>query len=524
MRSSLRGRRVRARCRWRWLTPSTLNCRHRADGDSCGVCPDCRQIAALAHPDLHLVFPVNKQGKKSGEVITSDAFLPLFRTVFARSNGYFSPQEWYDALDLGKTLRGAISAREADEIIRKLSFKSFEAEYKVMLVWLPETMNEEAANKILKILEEPWEKTVFLLVSEAPDRLLQTILSRTQEVGRSAHFDRGVGGGGGAARPERSGAAAQPRAAGRRRLSDVATAAGRRGRRTDARLFRTVLLAHAAELQRQTPRTGVVGRGGGASLARTAAGVPAPRGASAARELHASRRIGRHQLPVGRRSRFLRKFAPFIGNENVEFLLDEIERAMRQITQNGNPTIVFTHFALSVSKQIRRKIGGDYGTCGTFDGRQRRRREGASAHGAAVGQRPHRSRAALFALLRERPVGFEAEQPFVNQVWWPTPISRRTRCSPRCTASSGSWGATVPAEAVERAATGQRYVSRPIDIDILLYDDEVISTPELTIPHPGIAEREFVLTPLCEVLRQRPHPVLGLTMGELRDNLLRKTK
>ena len=159
-----------------------LNCRHRADGDSCGVCPDCRQIAALAHPDLHLVFPVNKQGKKSGEVITSDAFLPLFRTVFARSNGYFSPQEWYDALDLGKTLRGAISAREADEIIRKLSFKSFEAEYKVMLVWLPETMNEEAANKILKILEEPWEKTVFLLVSEAPDRLLQTILSRTQEV------------------------------------------------------------------------------------------------------------------------------------------------------------------------------------------------------------------------------------------------------------------------------------------------------------------------------------------------------
>ena len=159
-----------------------LNCRHRADGDSCGVCPDCRQIAALAHPDLHLVFPVNKQGKKSGEVITSDAFLPLFRTVFARSNGYFSPQEWYDALDLGKTLRGANSAREADEIIRKLSFKSFEAEYKVMLVWLPETMNEEAANKILKILEEPWEKTVFLLVSEAPDRLLQTILSRTQEV------------------------------------------------------------------------------------------------------------------------------------------------------------------------------------------------------------------------------------------------------------------------------------------------------------------------------------------------------
>lgn len=67
-----------------------------------------------------------------------------------------------------------IAAREADEIIRKLSFKSFEADYKTMLIWLPEAMNEEAANKILKILEEPWEKTLFLLVSEQPDRLLPT--------------------------------------------------------------------------------------------------------------------------------------------------------------------------------------------------------------------------------------------------------------------------------------------------------------------------------------------------------------
>ena len=159
-----------------------LCCRHRSGGDSCGECPDCRQIAALAHPDLHLVFPVNKQGKKSGEVMRSDEFLPQFRALFAERGGYFSPQDWYDRLDLGRTLKGAISAREADGIIRKLSFKSFAAEYKCVIVWLPETMNEEAANKILKILEEPWEKTLFVLVSERPDLLLPTILSRTQEV------------------------------------------------------------------------------------------------------------------------------------------------------------------------------------------------------------------------------------------------------------------------------------------------------------------------------------------------------
>ena len=112
----------------------------------------------------------------------SDEFLPLFRGLFAERGGYFSAQDWYDRLDLGKTLKGMIAAREADDIIRKLSFKSFEADYKTMLIWLPEAMNEEAANKILKILEEPWEKTLFLLVSEQPDRLLPTILSRTQEV------------------------------------------------------------------------------------------------------------------------------------------------------------------------------------------------------------------------------------------------------------------------------------------------------------------------------------------------------
>ena len=157
-------------------------CRNRRDGDSCGECPSCRQAAALAHPDLHFVFPVNKQGKKSGEAMLSDAFLPQWREMFARSGGYFSPQQWFAALNLGKTLKGVISVRESEEIIRKLSFKSYESAYKIMIIWLPETMNDEASNRILKILEEPWERTLFLLVSERADLLLKTIVSRTQEV------------------------------------------------------------------------------------------------------------------------------------------------------------------------------------------------------------------------------------------------------------------------------------------------------------------------------------------------------
>jgi len=127
-------------------------------------------------------FPGQQTGQEVGRGDAQHECLPQFRALFAERGGYFSPQDWYDRLDLGKTLKGMIAAREADEIIRKLSFKSFEADYKTMLIWLPEAMNEEAANKILKILEEPWDRTLFILVCEHPDRLLPTIVSRTQEV------------------------------------------------------------------------------------------------------------------------------------------------------------------------------------------------------------------------------------------------------------------------------------------------------------------------------------------------------
>ena len=115
--------------------------------------------------------------------------MPLWRQVVSERNGYFSPQEWYDRLDLGRTLKGAISAREADGIIRKLSFKSFAAEYKCVIVWLPETMNEEAANKILKILEEPWGKDA-LRAGERASRLVAAHDSVTNAGGGRTPADR----------------------------------------------------------------------------------------------------------------------------------------------------------------------------------------------------------------------------------------------------------------------------------------------------------------------------------------------
>ena len=317
-----------------------LCCHHRHDGDSCGECPDCRQIAALAHPDLHLVFPVNKQGKKSGEVMRSDEFLPLFRAIFGENGGYFSAQDWYERLDLGKTLKGMIAAREAD--------------YKTMLIWLPEAMNEEAANKILKILEEPWEKTLFLLVSEQPDRLLPTILSRTQEVAvpriapdvlERVARERGI------ADPVK--ARNMARLAGGDLLELKHLVAGEsdalrkenfdlfcglmRLSYNDKHLELVAWAEDAAQLSREQQR----------AFLRDAARL--------LREsymLHAG--IGEVCYLWGEELAFCTKFAPFIGSQNIEPLIGEIESALAQISQNGNPTIVFTHFALAVSKMIKR--------------------------------------------------------------------------------------------------------------------------------------------------------------------------
>ncbi|MFQ7056074.1 MAG: ATP-binding protein [Alistipes sp.] len=326
-----------------------LCCHHRHDGDSCGECPDCRQIAALAHPDLHLVFPVNKQGKKSGEVMRSDEFLPLFRAIFGENGGYFSAQDWYERLDLGKTLKGMIAAREADEIIRKLSFKSFEADYKTMLIWLPEAMNEEAANKILKILEEPWEKTLFLLVSEQPDRLLPTISRvRRRSPCRASRPTFWSGRRAGIADPvkARTWPVCRRRSAGTEHLVAGESDACEREFRPFCGLMR-LSYNDASELVAWAEDAAQLSREQQRAFLRDAARL--------LREsymLHAG--INEVCYLWGEELAFCTKFAPFIGSQNIEPLIGEIESALAQISQNGNPTIVFTHFALAVSKMIKR--------------------------------------------------------------------------------------------------------------------------------------------------------------------------
>lgn len=155
-----------------------ISCKSRNETDACGVCPSCVKYQHLAHPDLHFVFPIIKPPSKT--TVVSDDFLAEFREILIE-NPYFGVNDWYEKIGDGAK-QGMIYSNESSEIIRKLSLKTYESDYKVMIIWLPELMHESCANKVLKILEEPPEFTVFLLVSDNPDKIITTILSRTQHV------------------------------------------------------------------------------------------------------------------------------------------------------------------------------------------------------------------------------------------------------------------------------------------------------------------------------------------------------
>lgn len=152
-----------------------LSCEHPTDNDSCGVCPNCVKYNKLIHPDLHFVFPVIK--KKNKDTI-SDDYLQEWREIL-NSSPYFNLNMWLKEMG-AENQQAQIYVKESDEIIRKLNLKSSQGGYKVMIMWLPEKMNVECSNKLLKLLEEPPTQTIFILISEEPDMLLPTIQSRVQ--------------------------------------------------------------------------------------------------------------------------------------------------------------------------------------------------------------------------------------------------------------------------------------------------------------------------------------------------------
>ncbi|MBQ9477770.1 MAG: hypothetical protein IJU63_08325 [Bacteroidales bacterium] len=158
-----------------------LFCEDRHDGDACGVCPTCNRIAKLIHPDVHFIYPVSGGSRiAASEKPTSLSYIKYWRELVL-SNPGFTEADLNAALGIeGKS--ALIAVGEAKELLDSLSLSALEGGYRAVVIYLPERMNQEAANRLLKVIEEPPELTQFLLVTHAPERVLPTIASRCQRL------------------------------------------------------------------------------------------------------------------------------------------------------------------------------------------------------------------------------------------------------------------------------------------------------------------------------------------------------
>jgi DNA polymerase-3 subunit delta' len=327
-----------------------IACPNKSDTDSCGKCPSCLQYQKLQHPDLHFAFPIVKTD--NGDVC--DEFVEKFRNIIIE-NRYFDLDDWYRELGV-ETKQGMIYEKESSEILRKLSLKSFSDGFKVMIIWQPEKMNATCANKLLKLLEEPPAMTLFLLVSEHPELLLSTILSRTQEVKVP-------------------------------RLSEEIIAKGLQNEYTWLTQPDATSVAHMANgsyltaiktmsesANNQTHFDDFV------ALMRNAWLVGQKKDYSALLKLRqwsndmADSKMGREKqkaflqyvqrqirenyiynfacpamnYQTEKEKQFSTKFAPFIHDGNVEKMMNELAKAEQQITQNGNPKMIFFDLCLQM--------------------------------------------------------------------------------------------------------------------------------------------------------------------------------
>lgn len=156
-----------------------INCRDRRDGDSCGSCPSCIRHQAFTDIDTHFVFPVVKREKDTRAPV-SDDFIDSWKE-YLEGRVHMDFSEWTRQLDK-KNAQPVTYVTESEDLMHKLSFASRVSKYKIVLWWLPEKMNVEAANKLLKLIEEPYEDTIFIMVSDNPKQIIETIYSRLQRI------------------------------------------------------------------------------------------------------------------------------------------------------------------------------------------------------------------------------------------------------------------------------------------------------------------------------------------------------
>lgn len=305
----------------------------------------------LQHPDLHFAFPIYK--KTSGKDSYCDDFLREWRELLL-NRPYFGMAEWMDAAG-AENQQFFIYANESEAILRKLSLKSSQGGYKVMLIWLPEKMNAECANKLLKLLEEPPAQTVFLLVSQQPDQVLQTIRSRTQMLAVPRLTDQDI---------EQtlidrySILPAEAHRIARASNGNMAQAL-RTITSTDTggdyffelfvELMRLAYVRKVKEMRLWSDRVAGMGR------ERIKAFLDYCQRMLRENFIYNFGRQSELNYMTEREAQFAVKFAPFINERNVIGIMEELSLAQRDIAQNTNAKIVFFDFALKMIVLIKNR-------------------------------------------------------------------------------------------------------------------------------------------------------------------------
>lgn len=327
-----------------------IACPNRTEHDSCGTCPTCVQFSKLQHPDLHFAFPIVKGD--DGDVC--DAFVEKWKGLVTEHK-YFDLDDWYRVMGV-ETKQGMIYEKESSEILRKLSLKSFAGGYKIMLIWQPEKMNIACANKLLKLLEEPPTMTLFLLVSEHPEQLLSTILSRVQEVRVPRLSEETIAVG---LRTEYAWLDAEE-------AQDVAhmangsylTALKMMSESEDNQVFFddfVALMRNAWLVGQKKDYSALLNlRRWSMDMADSKVGREKQKAflQYAQRQLRENyiHHFGNSEMNYQTKQEraFSTKFAPFIHDGNVEKMMEELSKAEQQITQNGNAKIIFFDLCLQM--------------------------------------------------------------------------------------------------------------------------------------------------------------------------------
>lgn len=324
-----------------------LHCRNRADGEPCGHCPSCLQHATFNHIDTLFSFPVIKT--KSDRPALSADFISDF-TGFMTASPFMDFEQWIVELNSQKQPR--IYVEEGNELSRRLNFTAHGSKYKVVLMWLPERMNEDTANKLLKLIEEPSDDTKFILVSNNPQGILPTIYSRTQRIAVRRYDDSEVA----AWLREKKGLSETDAAAVARISEGSLIAAENHTRSSDSRNNDLVFFIELMRLAYQRKIVDLRDWGNRLSVRG--------RDSLIAFFDYASRMLRENYIYILRiaplncmteeEEAFSRNFSPFVNERNIEDLMKVFDDARNDIASNTNAKIVCFDVALKTILLLKR--------------------------------------------------------------------------------------------------------------------------------------------------------------------------